>query len=252
MTGKQNFTLINDDCVKILKKIDDHSIDCIITSPPYYMGFEYESYFNSYYQYIEWCKIWLKECKRILKENGTFYLNVANSKDASIRAYELLHICTHELMYKLHDTIIWYKYNPIPINTNKMLLNQTEFLFQLRHNSNNVELNKTEAYNYHPDIFKTKLVGNVWEIPVVNRKFARKESKSTKKGHSGFPVELTDTCILLSTKENDLILDPFMGSGTTGVSCKKLNRRFIGIEINQDYYDSSVERIQNNNQTRLI
>ena len=241
--GKQNLTLINDDCIKVLKDLESESVDCIITSPPYYMGFEYESYLNSYYQYIEWCKIWLSECKRVLKTNGTFYLNLANSKDASIRAFELLHICTHELYFKLHDTIIWYKYNPIPVNTDKILLNQTEFLFMLRHNSNNVHLNKKLARDYNPHIFKTKLVGNVWEIPVNNKTFARKETKSTKKGHSGYPVELTDTCILLSTQRGDLVLDPFMGSGTTGVSCKKLNRSFIGVELEEEYFIIAKKRI---------
>ena len=247
-----NIDLFNDDCLNVLKDLDDESVDCIITSPPYYMGFEYESYLNSYYQYIEWCKEWLMECKRVLSNDGTFYLNLANSKDASIRAYELLHICTHELHYKLHDTIIWYKYNPIPVNTNKMLLNQTEFLFMLRHNSNNVKLNKKLARQYNPHIFKTKLVGNVWEIPVNSKSFARKETKSSKKGHSGYPVELTDTCILLSTDENDLILDPFMGSGTTGVSCKKFNRRFVGVELNTDYYNIAKDRINSTNQVLIL
>lgn len=243
--------LILGDCLKELQNIETGSIDCIITSPPYYMGFEYESYFNSYYQYVEWCKIWLKECKRVLDENGTFYLNLANSKDASIRAYELLHICTHELYYKLHDTIIWYKYNPIPTNTNKILLNQTEFIFMLRHNSNNVNLNKKLAQSVNPHIFKTKLVGNVWEIPVSSKSFARKETKSSKKGHGGFPVELTDTCVLLSTEENDTVLDCFMGSGTVGVSCKRFNRNFIGIELDEEYYQISKKRI-NETETRLI
>jgi DNA modification methylase len=122
----------------------------------------------------------------------------------------------------------------------------------LRHNSNNVKLDKKLAREYNPHIFKTKLVGNVWEIPVNSKTFARKETKSTKKGHSGYPVELTDTCLLLSTKPNDLVLDPFMGSGTTGVSCKKYNRRFIGIEIEEEYYTIAKERINNTEQSLTI
>ena len=74
--------------------------------------------------------------------------------------------------------------------------------------------------------------------------FGRKETKS-KWGHSGFPLELPETCILLTTKENDIVLDPFMGSGTTGVACKELNRHFIGIELDENYFNMAKERIDN-------
>ena len=55
--------IINNDCIKALKDIETDSIDCIVTSPPYWKGFEYEAYFNSYAQYLEWCEEWLRECK---------------------------------------------------------------------------------------------------------------------------------------------------------------------------------------------
>lgn len=96
-----NIKLINDDCLKAMKNISDKSVDCIITSPPYWKGFEYEAYFNSYKQYLDWCTLWLKECKRILKENGTFFLNISNDSETTIRAFELQEIATRKLMYKL-------------------------------------------------------------------------------------------------------------------------------------------------------
>ena len=236
--------LINGDAIEELKKLEDNSINCIITSPPYWKGFEYEAYFNSYYQYINWCKVWLKECKRVLAPNGYFFLNVANNTDTTVRAFELLNICI-DLMFKLQDTIIWYRYNQQPANTVRQLTNQTEYVFMLRHTSANVELNKSEVYNYHSDIFKTKNVGNVWEIPFNKGDkihFAKKETKS-KWGHSGFPLALPETCILLSTNEGDTVLDCFMGSGTTGVACKKLNREFIGIELDDDIFNIAKQRI---------
>ena len=73
--------IINGDCIEKIKDLADNSIDCIVTSPPYWKGFEYEAYFNSYAQYLEWCERWLKECKRVLKPNGTFWLNVINDSD---------------------------------------------------------------------------------------------------------------------------------------------------------------------------
>lgn len=250
-----NCRLINDDALEVLTGLDDDSVDCIITSPPYWKGFEYEAYFNSYHQYLEWSRKWLKECKRILKPNGTFYLNVANDSETTVRIYEMLDICTNQLMYKLHDTIVWYRYNQQPSNSNRQLTNQTEYIFMLRHTSANIELDKVSAYNYHKDIFKTKNVGNVWEIPFNKGdkiSFAKKETKSNW-GHSGFPMALSDTCILLSTKKGDVVLDCFMGSGTVGVSCINLNREFIGIELNKEIFEIAVNRIkENSGQLKLI
>ena len=150
-------------------------------------------------------------------------------------------------MFKLHDTVIWYRYNQQPANTNRQLTNQCEYVFMLRHTSAGVELDKSSAYNKNPQMFKTKNVGNVWEIPFNSGKkiegFGRKETKS-KWGHSGFPEELPETCILLSTKEGDVVLDMFMGSGTTGVSAVRNNRNFIGIELDEKYFKIAKERIE--------
>ena len=240
--------IINGDCIEKIKDLADNSIDCIVTSPPYWKGFEYEAYFNSYAQYLEWCERWLKECKRVLKPNGTFWLNVINDSEITIRAFEIMEIATRKLMYKLHETVIWYRYNQQPANTSRQLTNQCEYIFCLRHTSAGVNFNKQEAYECNPQMFKTKNVGNVCELPFnsgksTNVSFGRKETKSAY-GHSGFPVQLPETCILLSTNEGDTVLDLFMGTGTTGVACKKHNRNFIGIELNKDYCEIAKERIE--------
>lgn len=238
--------LINGDCIEKLRDMEDGSVDCIVTSPPYWKGFEYEAYFNSYKQYLDWCEDWMREVKRVMKPYGTFWLNVSNDSETTVRAFELLEICIKKLMFKLHDTVIWYRYNQQPANTNRQLTNQCEYIFMLRHTSANTVLNKDETYVSLQDIFKTKNVGNVWEIPFNSGKeaisFAKKETKS-KWGHSGFPVELPKACILLSTNKGDTVLDPFMGSGTTGVASVQTDRNFIGIELNTDYYKISDERI---------
>jgi site-specific DNA-methyltransferase (adenine-specific) len=236
------------DVLQGLKSIPDASVDCIVTSPPYWKGFEYEAYFNSYKQYLDWSKLWLAECKRILKPNGTFYLNVINDSEITIRAFELMEIATRELMFKLHDTIIWYRYNQQPANTTRQLTNQCEYIFMLRHTSAGVELDKKGAYNANPHMFKTANVGNVWELPFNSGKqhkgnFGKKETKS-KWGHSGFPLELPETCILLSTKENDIVVDCFMGTGTTGEAAIKHNRNYIGFDLSKDACDMSNQRCE--------
>lgn len=243
-----NCQIILGDCLEVMKDIPDKSIDLIVTSPPYWKGFEYEAYFNSYKQYLDWCKLWLKEAKRVLKKEGTFYLDVINDSEITIRAFELMEIATREIMFKLHDTIIWYRYNQQPANTNRQLTNQCEYVFMLRHSSAGVELHKDVLLQEKPTLFKTKNVGNVWELPFNSGKnnrtkeFGRKETKS-KWGHSGFPADLPEACILLSTNEGDTVLDMFMGSGTTGVACQKLNRNFIGIDIEEKYYNIAKERL---------
>ena len=230
-------TLLLGDCIEQMRKLPSESIDCIVTSPPYWKGFEYEAYFNSYKQYLDWCEIWLKECKRLLKPNGTMFLNVTNDSEITIRAFELMEIATRKLMFKLHDTIILYRYNQQPANTTRQLTNQCEYIFMLRHTSAGVHLNKSAVYERHGKMFKTHNVGNVWEIPFNSGKqyrhsFGRKETQS-KWGHSGFPVELPEACILLSTNEGNTAMDCFMGSGTTGVAAVNTDRDFIGIEIDK-------------------
>jgi len=239
--------IIQGDCIDELKKIEDNSIDCIITSPPYWKGFAYEAYFNSYAQYMRWSKIWLKECKRVLKTDGTFWLNVINDSEITTRAFEILNIASEELMYKLHDTIVWYRYNQQPCNSNRQLTNQVEYVFMLRHTSAGVELNKKDAYNKNPKIFKTKNVGNVWEIPfnqgskVDKNDFGRKETKS-QYGHGGYPIALPETCLLLSTKPGDVVLDMFAGTGTTGLAAKNNGREYILIDKEKEYIDLMIKR----------
>ena len=242
--------LKNGEVIKELKKLRDNSVDVVITSPPYWKGFGYEAYFNSYAQYLRWSKNWMKEIKRVLKPNGTFYLNVINDSEITVRAFELMQIATEELMYKLHDTIIWYRYNQQPANTTRQLTNQCEYIFMFRNSSNGIELNKIDAFNLNSHIFKTKNVSNVWEIPFNSGSksqidFGRKETKS-KYGHSGFPSEIPETCITLSSKENDTILDCFVGTGQTALAAIKLKRNFIGIDLDNDSIELTRKRIEEN------
>jgi len=237
----------NMDCLEGMKLIEDGSVDLVITSPPYWKGFEYEAYFNSYGQYMRWSKRWMAEVKRILNKKGYFFLNVINDSEVTTRAFELMQIATEELMFKLHDTIIWYRYNQQPANTVRQLTNQVEYIFMFKHTSANTTLNKSEVYENFSHVFKTKNVGNVWEIPFnsgkqKNKGFGRKETKG-KWGHSGFPIEIAEIPILLSTQENDIVLDPFMGSGTTAVGCINTNRNFIGFELDKKYCDIANERV---------
>ena len=240
-------SIIQGDCLEVMKDIEDGSVDCIVTSPPYWKGYAYEAYFNSYAQYLRWSEKWLAECKRVLKPNGNLFLNVINDSEITVRAFDLMQIATENLMYKLHDSIIWYRYNQQPANTTRQLTNQVEYVFLLRQTSDGIEMDKKTVIENHPDVFKTKNVGNVWEMPFnagkAKNNFGRKETKS-KYGHSGFPITLPEICIELCTKENDVVLDLFAGTGTTGLACKNLNRNYILIEKEPEYIEIIKERLK--------
>jgi DNA modification methylase len=130
--------------------------------------------------------------------------------------------------YFVNDVIIWHKNNPIPMQ--KRLTNAIEYIFIL----SKMPINK---------YYTKKYTHNVFKFPV---------DKGVK-GHSAvFPIELPRVCIEHFTQENDLVLDCFMGSGTTAMACVQSSRNFIGFEINADYIELSKNRIKNINQIKLI
>lgn len=244
-----NYNIKKGDCIELIKELQNDSVDCIVTSPPYYKQLSYESNFNSYLQFYNWCKVWIKECYRVLKDGCYMFLNFANDKTNTIKAYEILNLALE--YFTLHDTIIWYRYNSQPVNTDRQLTPQYEFIFMLCKRPQNYHLNKQELKKELPYMFDTENVGNVWKIPFNKGKLKGfsmakkdKDASNGKWGHSGFPVDLPKACILLTTKEDDLILDLFMGSGTTGVACIETNRNFIGFEINQEYFEVAEKRLE--------
>ena len=240
--------IILGDAIEEMKKLEDCSVDCVVTSPPYFKLLSYESNFNSYLQFIDWSDKWIKEVQRVLKDGGYFFLNFANDKTNPIKSYEMLQIGTK--YFTLHDTIIWYRYNSQPCNTDRQLTPQYEFVFMFCKNPKNYHLNKEELYKKLPNLFDTKNVGNVWKL-AFNK---GKEGYSMKKqdedasnglwGHSGFPLDLPMACIILSTKEKDLVLDPFSGFATTALACKQLNRNYLGFEIVKEYRDLGNKRLE--------
>jgi site-specific DNA-methyltransferase (adenine-specific) len=225
---------IKGDILEKLKEIDNDSIDLIFTSPPYWKGFEYESYFNSYLQYIKWTEKWTKQIKPKLKENGFFLLNVANDSETTIKAFEIMNICI-ENGWKLHDTIIMNIYNRQPANTLRNFTNQTEFIFVFRHNSNNVVLNKENIKEEYPNVFESKNIGNIWKLPFKvnkNSNLKKVSGGKTNWGHSGFSKTLCELVIKIFTKENDTILDCFCGNFLLEKIGNVLNRKIIGIDMN--------------------
>ena len=166
-----------------------------------------------------------------------------------------------ELGFNLHDTMIWKKKNPFNFGSNNCYIQSFEYMFilskgkpksinfirdrinstvsegqttKMSRRTRNGDFMETES-NKFSTLSKLGKRHNVWD---ENSSSAYKEHTAT------FPIRLAQDHILSWSNENDLILDPFMGSGTTGVACKNLNRKFIGIELDENYFNIAKDRIE--------
>jgi len=232
--------IYNEDCLEGLKKIDDNSIDLVFTSPPYknsYEGiginrgsktkkFHYSNDVGEPLYIIEdVAEILFKK----LKEEGCFLLNLGFNKDSgALRPFQIVDRF-RKFGWFCPDIIIWHKKNPIP-NTAYQLTNAYEFIFVL-----------TKRPTYKLPIETREYIHNVIKTPV--------ESGGTEH-NAAFHLDLAKFVISKFTKEKDLVLDMFMGSGTTAVASKQLNRNFIGFEINQEYIDIANKRLSQQTLTK--
>jgi DNA modification methylase len=218
---------INANSLEYLNQLNEQSVDCIVTSPPYYTtqhkyqrgsGFHYSTDIGEPLYLIEDISPLLY---RVLKNDGALALNLGFSygETGVMRPFRIIERFLRDGWFP-YDTIIWHKNNPIPIKNR--LTNAFEYIFIL---------SKSPAFKYKKEI---KYEHNVWKFSV--------ESKDW--GTASFPITLPKNCIEILTKENETVLDPFMGSGTTALACKELNRNFIGIEINKEYIDISEKRLK--------
>jgi len=219
--------IIQGDCIEKLKELKNESIDCVITSPPYYnsahkyqrgKGYHYTADVGEpMYVILDM----FESLKPKLKEDGTVCLNLGFSygETGVMRPFDIVNRIRKKLGYFVNDIIIWHKNNPVPVQ--KRLTNAIEYIFVL---------GKTPV----PIYYTNKYTHNVWKFPV----------EPCELNVANFPLELPLRCLKHFTKKGDVVLDTFMGSGTTGVACKELNRNFIGIEINPDYIEYAKARIK--------
>jgi site-specific DNA-methyltransferase (adenine-specific) len=205
------------DCVELTKALEDKSIDLIITSPPYFNA-QHKYQRGSGYHYTQdigeplyTIEDFFEAVKPKLKDDAMICLNIAFSygETGVMRPYDILNRLRRQ-GYFVIDQIIWWKNNPIPMQ--KRLTNAYELIYVL---------SKSPKGKY----YTTEYTHNVWKFPVQKGD-----------GHSAvFPLELPLNCLKHFSKEGDLVLDAFMGSGTTARACKQLNRNWIGFEINPNY-----------------
>ena len=241
-----SFSLINGDTFKVLKKIEDKTFDIIFADPPYFLsnnGITCSGGKMISVNKGDWDKSltlkekhsfnkrWIKACYRILKDTGTIWIS------GTLHNIYSIGMALEESGFKILNNITWQKTNPPPNLACKTFTHSTETILWARKDLKNVKY--TFNYDAMKQMNANKQMKDVWTTSLTKPSEKKQGKHPTQK-----PLEILDKIILASTKENDLILDPFCGSSTTGISAVKLGRKYIGIDNEKEYLDLSIRRYE--------
>lgn len=276
-TQKRPIVTLNGDTREMVRQLPNDTFQCVVTSPPYWGVRDYgvDNQIGAepdLYQYIERLVAVFRELRRALKPDGTFWLNIGNTYSSGGRKWRdvddknkgramsyrpptppglkkkdligvawLLALACQKDGWYLRNDIIWHKPNGQPESVKDRLTVSHEYLFMF---------SKSERYYFDQDAIKENTSnGNsrknkrtVWSIntePCPEAHFAV------------FPGALIRPCILAGSKKGDIVLDPFYGAGTVGIITKELDRKCVGIELNDDYLNIAEKRTRTV-QTSLI
>lgn len=253
--------IFHGNCIEVLENdIAENSINLIFADPPYNLsgnvlnltnnttgGAYYKINENwdmfNYEDYVDFTKNWIKSCKRVLVENGSLYVS-CNQHNIG----EILTIGKKN-GFKLNNIITWYKINAMPNITKRTFTHSTEFVCWFVKGKNWIfNYNDIKEFNPH----KTKDGSNKQmrdfldfiELPIVQGKERIKGDDGRAAHPTQKPEKLLELIIKASSNKNDIVLDPFFGSGTTGAVAEKLKRRWIGIEKNEKYIGVAEKRMK--------
>lgn len=239
-----NFKLYQGDCNKILKNLEEKSVDLIFADPPYMLsndGITCKSgkmasvnkgewdRSKGFKEDVKFHKKWLKSCDRVLKDEGTIWIS---------GTYHCIHQITYillEMGYYIINEISWIKPNAAPNMGCRCFTASHETLIWAKKSK---KFKHTFNYELMKEMNDGKQMRSFWIIPTTP-----KNEKLLGKHPTQKPLELLKRVILSSSKKGDLVLDPFVGSGTTGVSALRYNRKFIGIDTEKDYLDLAYKRL---------
>ena len=220
--------IYNTDCYEFIKTLEDKSIDLLITDPPYELDLKGQGK-NKFCRVYDSQRVQLKEL--INSYDIETFANLIIPKMKTLNFYFFCsrtqiyrYIEVYVKKYKLsYDILTWHKTNPMPLYHNKYM-SDTEFILFFRKNAKIHFDNYEEAKTYFLEPINNK-DKKLWHHPTIK------------------PLSIVETLVRNSSEKGELILDPFMGSGTTGVACKNLSRDFIGCEIDKNYFNIAKERI---------
>ncbi|MDD2656608.1 MAG: site-specific DNA-methyltransferase [Patescibacteria group bacterium] len=247
--------IIQGNCIEILKELPDNTFDMIFADPPYYLQLpkgkrlkradgseiipvdnEWDQ-FKDYDDYDSFTESWLKECQRVLKPTGTIW--VIGMYHNIFRVGKIM----QDLGLWFLNDVIWVKIGALPNLNCRRLTNNHETLIWAVKNKN------CKGYTFNYQLLKEMNNGKQmkdtdWVFGLCKGNERLRDENGIKSHPTQKPLKLIQQVFLTSTKKGDLILDPFMGSGTSAVVAKALGRKWVGIEKDNKYIEVANERIK--------
>lgn len=247
--SNDNGHIFHGDALEVLKQIPDESVDLLFVDPPYNIGKNFagrKDKWKTNTEYLDWCYQWIDVCIRKVKSNGSLYLMTSTQFMPYFDIYVRDKVT-------IMSRIVW-SYDSSAVQAKNYFGSMYEpILFCVKDKSNytfNAEDILVEAktgakrklIDYRktpPQPYKTeKVPGNVWDFSRVRYRMEEYENHPTQK-----PISLLERIIKASSNEGDIVLDPFCGTFTTCFVAQELNRRFIGIEIQEEYFKIGLRRL---------
>lgn len=252
--------IYNADCVNILQNVIlERSIDLIFADPPYNLSGNNLKWKNNktggdwFMVNEDWDKMtmteyelftmkWICGCYRVLKDTGSIYIACSYHNIAEIM------VTLKKFEFKINNIITWHKTNAMPNMTKRVFTHTTEFV---------VWAVKGPGWTYNYQALKKinpekqkdgkdKQMRDLWSMPLVQGKERLRDISGRALHPTQKPEELLKRIILASTNEGDIVLDPFLGSGTTSIVAEKYHRHWIGIEKDKKYVKAAMERLRQN------
>ncbi|WP_155762604.1 DNA-methyltransferase [Staphylococcus equorum] len=267
-------SIINDDCLNVLRSLPDNYVNLIYLDPPFYTQkkqkltdrdnneYHYDDIWASKEEYLDFIEERLIEMKRVLKQNGTIFLHCDRYASHNLRVlldevfggnnFQSEIIWTYKRwsnskkgLLNSHQTIYFYsKSNDFTFNQLFQDYSATTNIDQIMQDRQRVNGKTKYKLDSNGEIVKSKSkkgvpLSDVWDIPFLNPKAKERTGYPTQK-----PINLLERIIQIASNTNDIVLDPFCGSGTTAVTAKLMDRYYIGIDSSQDAVKITKERLE--------
>ena len=250
--------IYNGNCIDVLNNnVDEKSIDLIFADPPYNLsgnGLKWKGnktggdwyMINEQWdkmtapEYIKFTWKWLSACDRVLKDTGSIYVACSYHNIAEVM------ITLKQRNFKINNIITWHKTNAMPNMTRRVFTHSTEFVVWAVKGSGWIfnyekmkEINSEKQKDGNP-----KQMRDIWQLPLVQGKERLRGDDGRALHPTQKPEEMLKRIILAGSNTRDIVLDPFLGSGTTTFVAKKYKRRWIGVEEKKEYVDIAMERMR--------
>lgn len=267
--------IIQGDCLETIKTVEDGSVNLVVTSPPYADTVSYGDSVNIFHpdNYPDWFLKLGKEIARVLTDDGSFILNI-NTKvidgEKSLYVMKTVIKLAEESGLHLHDEYIWWKQSCLPNGGDRRLNNRTEYIYhfvktpkrfkcymdRVREPYEEVSIKRNEYEVMGNDVVdaegkttnpkRKRPINKNGKVPFNVFRFqtaAIERGITSGKHPAPFGEELPEWFVKWLTDEGDVVLDPFMGSGTTAVVCERMDRNWIGLELNEPYIKMAEDRL---------